>query len=192
MYTMDDVIRNNGLAGQDEEILVRRAQQKDTEAFARLYEAYFDKIYRYLALRIRNDYEAEDLTQQVFMKVMKSISSYKITGVPFASWLYRIAHNQLVDFLRQKNKKGTVTIEGLPIPDTGDDPQYMIEKQVDIDELQRAVGQLTAAQQEVLALRFTGELSIAQCAEIMGRSPGAIKALQHSAVLALRKAMMSN
>jgi RNA polymerase sigma-70 factor (ECF subfamily) len=191
LYTMDDVIRNNGLASQDEEILVRRAQQKDTEAFARLYEAYFDKIYRYLALRIRNDYEAEDLTQQVFMKVMKSISSYKITGVPFSSWLYRIAHNQLVDFLRQKNKKATVTIEGLPIRDTRDDPQYMMEKQVDIDELQRAVGQLTAAQQEVLALRFTGELSIAQCAEIMGRSQGAIKALQHSAVLALRKAMMS-
>ena len=98
---------------QDEEGLVRRAQQQDTQAFAQLYEAYFDKIYRYIALRMRNETEAEDLTQQVFMKMLHSISSYKVKGVPFSSWLYRIAHNQVVDFLRQKNKKATVDIEGL-------------------------------------------------------------------------------
>ncbi len=133
--------------------------------------------------------EAEDMTQQVFMKVLRSISSYKSKGVPFSSWIYRIAHNQVVDFLRQQNKKATVDIEGLPLPDTGDDPQQMMEKQVDIEDLKKATQRLTAAQQEVLSLRFAGELSIAQCAEIMGKSEGAIKALQHSAVLALRKAL---
>ena len=188
---MDEVKHTTSLTAQDEEILVRRAQQQDTEALTRLYEAYFDKIYRYLALRIRNNYEAEDLTQQVFMKVLKSIPSYKSTGVPFSSWLYRIAHNQLVDYLRQQNKKATVDIESLPLAHEGDDPQYKIEQQIDIDELKTAIRRLTAVQQEVLTLRFAGELSIAQCSEIMGKSQGAIKALQHSAVIALRKALMS-
>ena len=174
---------------QDEESLVRRAQQRDSQAFAQLYEAYFDKIYRYIAMRIRNEMEAEDLTQQVFMKMLHSISSYKNQGVPFSSWVYRIAHNQVVDFMRQQNKKATVDIDGLPLPDTGDDPQHIMEQQFDIEELKKAMKHLTESQQEVLALRFTGEMPIAQCAEIMGKSEGAIKALQHSAVQALKKAL---
>ncbi len=188
---MDEVIEQRSLHLQDEESLVRRAQQQDTAALAQLYEAYFDKIYRYLALRIRNECEAEDMTQQVFMKMLQSISSYKSKGVPFSSWLYRIAHTLLVDFLRQQNKKATVDIEGLPLPHTGEDPQHMMEQQVDIDELKKATKLLTGAQQEVLSLRFAGELSIAECAEVMGKSEGAIKALQHSAVLSLRKALVN-
>jgi RNA polymerase sigma-70 factor (ECF subfamily) len=187
---MDEVNAQRSKSLRDEESLVRRAQQQDTEAFTRLYEAYFDKIYRYIALRIRNETEAEDMTQQVFMKMLQSISSFKITGAPFSSWLYRIAHNQMVDFLRQQNKKATVDIEGLPLLDTGDDPQHIMEKQGDIEQLKLATQKLTAAQQEVISLRFACELSIAECASIMGKSEGAIKALQHSAVLALRKALV--
>jgi RNA polymerase sigma-70 factor, ECF subfamily len=189
---MDEVIQPRSLPLQDEESLVRRAQQKDSEAFAQLYEAYFDKIFRYIALRVRNEMEAEDMTQQVFMKMLHSISGYKSKGVPFSSWIYRIAHNLVVDHMRQQNKKATVDIDGLPLPDTGDDPQHLIEQQVDIEDLKKATQKLTQAQQEVLSLRFTGELSIAECASIMGKNEGAIKALQHSAVLALRKAMVVN
>jgi RNA polymerase sigma-70 factor, ECF subfamily len=174
---------------QDEEGIVRRAQQQDNAAFTQLYEAYFDRIYRYIVMRIRNETEAEDMTQQVFMKMLHSISSYKSKGVPFSSWIFRIAHNQVIDHYRQQNKKATVDIEGLQLPYTGDDPQHMMEKQVDLEELRKATQHLTAAQQEVLSLRFTAELSIAECAGIMGKSEGAIKALQHSAVLALRKAL---
>jgi RNA polymerase sigma-70 factor, ECF subfamily len=184
-------MEQNILPLQDEELLVQRAQQQDSEALTRIYEAYFDKIYRYLVVRVRNETEAEDLTQQVFMKVLQSISSYKSKGVPFSSWIYRIAHNQMVDFMRQQNKKATVDIEGLQLPDNADDPQQVIEQQVDVEEVKKATQKLTAAQQEVLSLRFTAEMSIAQCAEIMGKSEGAIKALQHSAVLALRKALVN-
>jgi RNA polymerase sigma-70 factor (ECF subfamily) len=189
---MDEVVEQRSLPLQDEESLVRRAQQKDAQASAQLYEAYFDKIYRYIAMRIRNEMEAEDMTQQVFMKMLQSISSYKSKGVPFSSWIYRIAHNQVIDFFRQQSKKATVDIEGLPLPSVGDDPQHMVEKQIDIDDLKKATKQLTAAQQEVLSLRFAGELSIAECADVMGKSEGAIKALQHSAVLALRKVLAGN
>ena len=189
---MDEVVEQRSLPLQDEEGLVRRAQQQDSEAFAQLYEAYFDKIYRYIVMRIRNEMEAEDIAQQVFMKMLHSISSYKSKGVPFSSWVYRIAHNQVIDYFRRQNKKATVDIEGLQLPSTGDDPQHMIERQVDIEELKKATQRLTPAQQEVLSLRFAGELPIAQCAQIMGKSEGAIKALQHSAVLALRKALVGN
>jgi RNA polymerase sigma-70 factor (ECF subfamily) len=189
---MDEVVEKRSLLLQDEEGLVRRAQQQDSEAFAQLYEAYFDKIYRYIVMRIRNEMEAEDIAQQVFMKMLHSISSYKSKGVPFSSWVYRIAHNQVIDYFRHQNKKATVDLEGLQLPSTGDDPQHMIERQVDIEELKKATQRLTPAQQEVLSLRFAGELPIAQCAQIMGKSEGAIKALQHSAVLALRKALVGN
>jgi RNA polymerase sigma-70 factor, ECF subfamily len=189
---MDEVIGQRSISLQDEESLVRRAQQRDAEAISQLYEAYFDKIYRYIALRVRNETEAEDLTQQVFMKMLQSISSYKIKGLPFSSWIYRIAHNQVVDFLRQQNKKSTVDIEGIPLPDMGEDPQHIMEQEVDIEQLKQATRKLTSAQQEVLSLRFASELSIAQCAEIMGKTEGAIKALQHSAVLALRKVLLGS
>ena len=96
---------------QDEQGLVRRAQQQDQEAFAQLYERHFDKIYRYIALKIGNRMEAEDITQQVFLKALRSISSYKWKDIPFSAWLYRIAHNQVVDYLRKKTRHPTTPLE---------------------------------------------------------------------------------
>jgi RNA polymerase sigma-70 factor, ECF subfamily len=189
---MEDIKIQSNVPVENEDVLVQRAQKLDHEAFAQLYEAYFDKIYRYISFRVHNEMEAEDITQQVFMKVLGSISSYTSRGVPFSSWIYRIAHNLVVDFVRQQNKKATVDIEGLQLFSKVEDTQTMLEKQVDAEELKKATKRLTQSQQEVLSLRFAGELSIAECARIMGKSEGAIKALQHSAVLALRKALMVN
>jgi RNA polymerase sigma-70 factor (ECF subfamily) len=78
----------------------------------------------------------------------------------------------------------------MPLQDNAEDPQHIMEQEVDVEQLNQATQKLTAAQQEVLSLRFAGELSIAECAKVMGKSEGAIKALQHSAVLALRKALV--
>jgi len=189
---MDEAPIQRSLSLQDEEDLVRRAQRQDNKAFAQLYEAYFDKIYKYVSFRVRNEMEAEDMTQQVFMKVLNSISSYKSQGAPFSSWVYRIAHNLVVDFMRQQNKKATVDIDGLQLVSPAEDPQHKIEREMDMEELKKASMRLTSLQQEVLSLRFTGELSINECARIMGKSEGAVKALQHSAVLALRKALVVN
>lgn len=174
---------------QDEESLVRRAKEHDQAALTQLYEENFDKIYRYVALKIGNKMEAEDLTQQVFLSALKSISSFKYrAGTPFSAWLFRIAHNQVVDHYRKKSKSATVALsESLPSGNT--DPQAEVEQNLDIERLALATKKLTRAQQEVISLRFAGELSIAQAARIMGKSEGAIKALQHSAIVALRKAM---
>ena len=172
---------------QDEESLVRRAQQHDQEAFAQLYEEHFDKIYRYVTLRIGNETEAEDMTQQVFLNALQSISSFKWKGIPFSAWLFRIAHNQVVDHLRKKKRTPVPLNESLASND--DNPQLVIEKKLDIEQLLLATKQLTEAQREVISLRFTSELSIAQAAKAMGKSQGAVKALQHSAIVALRKTL---
>jgi len=173
---------------QGEESLVRRAQENDQEAFAQLYEEYFDKIYRYLALRVGNEMEAEDMTQQVFLNALRSISSFKWKGVPFSAWLFRIAHNQAVDHLRRKQKRASVPLdESLS---SGDSPHATTELKMDIEQLLRATKRLTEAQREVISLRFTSELSIAQVAKVMGKSQGAVKALQHSAIVALRRTML--
>ena len=171
---------------QDERSLVRRAQKCDQEAFAQLYERHFDKIYRYTALKIGNYADAEDMTQQVFIKSLQSISSYKWRDIPFSAWLFRIAHNQVVDYLRKKSRQPTASLDNvLAISDSN--PQQTTEDRLSTEQLMSATRKLTPAQQEVISLRFAGELPIAQVAEIMGKSPGAIKALQHSAIVALRK-----
>ena len=172
---------------QDEESLVRRAQHRDQEAFAQLYEEHFDKIYRYVTLKIGNETEAEDMTQQVFLNALKSISSFKWKGIPFSAWLFRIAHNQVVDYLRSKKRTTVPLDESLVSNDNN--PQLLTEQKLDIEQLILATEKLTEAQRDVISLRFAGELSIAQVAKAMGKSQGAVKALQHSAIVALRKTL---
>ncbi len=175
---------------RDEESLIRRAQQRDQVALTQLYEENFDKIYRYCAIKIGDRAEAEDMTQQVFLNAIRSLPSYKFKGLPFSSWLYRIAHNQVVDYLRKKTRYATVPIDET-VPARKDDPSEVAELKLEIEELAAATQKLTAAQREVISLRFAGELSIAEVAKAMGKSEGAIKALQHSAIVALRKVLMA-
>jgi len=174
---------------QEEQSLVRLAQKGDKDAFAQLYEAYFDKIYRYVVIKIGNRTEAEDMTQQVFLKAYQSIRSYKWKGVRFSAWLFRIAHNQIVDFFRKQSKRPTVRLEESTVP-SSDNPLRTVESRFDIERLRTATLQLTSAQQEVISLRFAGGLAIAEVARTMGKSEGAVKALQHSAVAALRKVLL--
>ncbi len=174
---------------QGEESLVQRAQNNDQEAFAQLYEGYFDKIYRYLMLRIGNEMEAEDMTQQVFLNALQSLSSFRWRGAPFSAWLFRIAHNQAVDHLRRKKKRAAVPLDE-SLASTADTPHSATERKMDIERLLQATRQLTEMQREVISLRFSSELSIAQVARVMGKSQGAVKALQHSAIVALRRTML--
>ena len=173
---------------QDEESLVRRAQQLDQVALTQLYEENFDRIYRYIVLKIGDRTEAEDMTQQVFLNALKSISSYRFKGTPFSSWLYRIAHNQVVDYLRKKSKRPMVPLDET-ISAGGDDPERAAVKKLEAEELAEATKKLTKLQQEVISLRFGGELSVAEVAKAMGKSEGAVKALQHSAIVALRRVL---
>jgi RNA polymerase sigma-70 factor (ECF subfamily) len=138
-----------------DESLVHRAKRHDEAALTQLYEENFDKIYRYIVLKIGDRTEAEDMTQQVFLNAFKSIASYKHKGYPFSSWLFRIAHNQIVDHLRRKSRRPTVPLdEALAVG--GNDPRREAELNMDLEQLVSATRNLTAAQREVISLRFAG------------------------------------
>ena len=129
------------------------------------------------------------MTQQVFLKALESISSFKWKGVPFSAWLYRIAHNQVIDYYRrQKKRPDTLKDDAVVVSDSN--PQQVAERSLDIEQVMSATRKLTDSQREVISLRFSGGLSTSEVANIMGKSQGAIKALQHSAIVALRKALL--
>lgn len=170
---------------QRERELVRRAQQGDREAFAVLYEEHFEGIYRYIFVRIRDQAETEDLTQQVFLAALEALPSYRWRGVPFSSWLFRIAHNRVVDYMRKASKLRSSPSTDLVAAES--DPEAAVEKEIELAQLAELLEELTPLQREVVSLRFSGGLSTAEVAKVMGKSEGAIKALQHSALAALRK-----
>jgi RNA polymerase sigma-70 factor (ECF subfamily) len=146
-------------------------------------------VYRYLTLKTGSRAEAEDMTQQVFVKAYRSIRSFKWKGVPFSSWLFRIAHNLMVDFFRRQAKRPTVPLDELLVAG-GEDPMKAAELHFDVERVAAASRNLTDAQREVISLRFAGGLAIAEVAQAMGKSQGAVKALQHSAIAALRRLLL--
>ena len=174
----------------NEEYIVQQAVNGNQTAFTQLYDMYFDRIYRYIYVRLRRQDEAQDLTQEVFIKALKAIGSYKIGKTPFASWLFRIAHNQVIDHVR-KRKKGTETsLDEVP-PTVGcEDPVTMIEQKFEVAQLNAAVMELSPAQKEVISLRFIADLPIADVARILGKSEGTVKALQFAGTASLRKLLM--
>ncbi len=175
----------------DEVSLVRSAKEGDQAAFARLYEENFNRVYRYVSLRIGDRTEAEDLTQQVFLNALRAIGSFNWKGTPFTAWLFRIAHNQVVDHFRKKSRQSPAEVDD-SLPSQTGSPEKIIELNFEVARMIEATKQLTPAQREVISLRFAGELSIEEVARIVGRSEGAVKALQHSAIIALRKVLMVN
>jgi len=175
-----------GYLVQQEERLVGRAKQGEPEAFEQLYETYFDRIYRYIVIRVSNQADAEDLTQQVFLKALESIGSFRWRGVPFSSWLFRIAHNQVVDHYRKGSKRQTLPLDEENLLSDADPAAYA-EQQLRGEQLAVACKQLTDAQREVISLRFAGGLSVAETARAMDKSEGAVRVMQHGALVRLRR-----
>ncbi len=169
----------------DEETLVRLAQQYDTHAFGQLYERYVAKVYRYIAFRVGSGPDAEDLTAEVFLKAMEAMDSYRWQGAPFSSWLLRIAHNWVVDYLRRKKRHGEVPLEDYHRP-PDKEMALLIDQAMTRQEVLPVVAKLTEAQQQVVALRFAAGCSIREAAAIMGKTEGAVKSLQHNALFTLR------
>ena len=168
-----------------EETLVLSAQRGDRDAFGRLYEANVERIYRYLLARLAEPADAEDVTAEVFMQAMKSLPSYKSRGTPLLAWLFRIAHNQAINFIKKRaRRKETLLFDTAAAHDS---PEEGVLQQVRLGEVHEAMDTLTDLQCQVLNLRFAADLSIAEVASVMNRKAGAVKALQFSALRALRK-----
>lgn len=174
---------------QPEIELVRRAAGGDANAFGMLYESHLDAIYRYIFYRVSTHQDAEDLTEIVFLKAWQAVAGYQMDGIPFRAWLYRIAHNTVVDHYR--TRKETEPLEKhLAISDE----QMLLEKQVlvreEAQQLARIVGQLAPLHQHVLILRFVQGLSHAEVAEVLGKGEGAVRVLQYRALKELQALLM--
>ncbi len=170
--------------------IVKGAVNGDAAAFSQLYEIYFDRVYRYIYFKIKKQNESEDLTQEVFIKAMNAIGSYKIGEIPFSAWLFRIAHNQIIDYIRKSSRVQVSSLNEATTSLITDDPVSNAEKNIQLEELMRAIETLPPAQQEVITLRFIVGLGIAEIAQLLGKSTGTIKALQFTATESLKKKLI--
>ena len=167
--------------------LVKRAKERDPEAFGELYDEYVDQIFRYIFYKVGDFSEAQDLTGQTFLRAFENIDVYEMRDVSFSSWLYRIAHNLVVDHFRKASRRENVSIEEEPHIPATDNAIESIEESIDSQALCEALQKLTHNQREVIILKFIDNLSNAQVAEIMGISVGAVKSTQKRALLALHR-----
>ena len=170
----------------EEEILLS-ASRGDREAFGALYGLYVERIYNYVYYRTGNLHEAEDLTARVFQRAMNHIQNYKDRGVPFSAWLYRIAHNLVANWHRDRSRKQEIPLDDLPIlPTKGDHPERNLVRSQEQDALLKLIRRLPPERQTLLILKFVEDLSNAEIGAIMERSEGAVKSLYHRTLLALR------
>ncbi|MCH8870097.1 MAG: sigma-70 family RNA polymerase sigma factor [Chloroflexi bacterium] len=169
--------------------LVRMAQEGDTSSFGELYERFFDQIYRYVSFKTGSPSEAEDITGEVFVRMLESIHKFKWQGHPFSSWLFRIAHNLVVDHFRRKGKRNVVSLDNatINVEAVAVDVDSHIDTEMSMDEVRKAMVGLTVLQKEVISLRFAAGLSVAETAEAVGKKENAVKALQHAGLKKLRR-----
>lgn len=166
--------------------VIDRARNGDRAAFAELYDAHVDSVYRYLLYRVREPSDAEDLASEVFTRAFANIHRYRWQGKSFLAWLYTIARNAVTD--RRRRDRPTVDIEdAYGLAEGGPTAHERAVHGEEVDALRGAVKHLTTEQQEVLVLRFVENLSSRQVAKILGKNEGAIRALQFRALGRLRR-----
>ena len=170
--------------------LVARAQQGDRVAFATLYEQYRPLVYRFLRRRLDGaDETVEDLTEDVFVKLYEKLDRYVERGVPFTAWLYRIAHNQLVDFVRTLPRHTAQSLDVVAdVAEHNSGAEY--RGVLDRETLEPALARLTAEQRKAVELRFLQGMSVAETSAAIGRSEEAVKKLQARGLANLRRSLV--
>ncbi len=173
---------------QDETELIQKAKACDPDALSTLYERYYQSIYRYVYYRVSDTGLAEDLTADIFMKMLHGIASYSIQGVPFSAWLYRIARNRVIDHMRRRPEKPELSLEEARVENmAGSDAT--LEHALQRDELLTAIQVLTDDQKQVIILKFIQDMDNSTIAAVLGKTEGAVKSLQHRALDTLRQHM---
>jgi RNA polymerase sigma-70 factor (ECF subfamily) len=169
----------------DEAVLVQKAVGHDAEAFGKLYDMHVDRLYRHIYYRVGNEQDAEDLTQQVFLKAWQAIHRYKKRASPFIAWLMTISHNLVVDFYRTRKDKAYLEAEVLA-SDPSSSPEQTTEASLEQQRLRRAILQLGGDEQQVVILRFIEGFEFAEIASVMNKKEGNIRVILHRALVKLR------
>ncbi len=172
----------------DNEALAR-ARAGDREAFGVLYERYVQRIYNYVYYRIGHPQEAEDLTARVFYRALQHIHHYEERGLPFAAYLYRIAHNLVANWHRDQSRRKEIALDDEPWNPpraTTPSPERQVVRREEEEHLLQVIRRLPPDRQELLILKFVDRLSNAEIGQILGRSEGAVKSLYHRTLIALR------
>lgn len=171
-----------------EEALLASAAAFDETALGELYDRYESRIYSYIFRRTGDATLAEDLTAQVFLKMLEAIRSSKAWHSSFSGWLYRIAHNAVIDYYRQRDRQQLVQLEdAVSVVASDHNPVVIAETNMDANRLRAAIARLTEEQADVIGLRFLEGYSISEVAIMMDKTEGSIKALQYRAVATLRQ-----
>ena len=166
--------------------LVELAKRGDKRAVGELYRRHVDLIYRYTYARVQDVAVAEDLTAQVFLKALEGLHNYRPTGAPFGAWLYRIAHARTVDYWRGLERRREVMLaETLPADDPA--PEDLLAAKTEWDTVLGLLPELTDDQRDVIILRFLQDMSLAEVADMLDKTVGAVKALQHRALASMAR-----
>lgn len=164
--------------------LIQRAHDGDPDATAQLYRRYAQAIFRYVSYRVPDAAAAEDLTAEVFLRMVEGLPHYVSNGAPFVAWLYRIAAARVADYYRCRARRPEAVLRDTE-PDRTSSPEGALQDSEEVSALREALGQLSPEQQDILLLRFVEHKSHAEVALILGRSVTAIKSAQHRALTRL-------
>jgi len=182
---------------EKEKELVEKAK-KDPEAFGKLYDEYYSKIFGYILKRVANFEIAQDITSETFFKVLKNLWKFRWQNISFSSWLYRIASNEIANFFRKKKYK-MISFEKISEPISSNNPlieiveaQEKLERHKNFLILQEKISNLPIKYQEVISLRFFEKKPIKEISEILGKREGTIKSLLHRGLEKLRDQMPPN
>jgi len=160
---------------------VRRAQL-DRAAFAVLYRRYVDRVYGYAFYLLGDHHDAEDATERTFLAALGAVDGFRETGASFRSWLFRIAHNQIANALRSRGRSRNDSLDRVLEPAAAADPAAAVSAADDARRVRAALATLTDDRRQVLVLRFVDGLSAREIGEVLGRSEGAVRVLQHRAL----------
>lgn len=150
-----------------------------------LYEEYYDRIARYVFVHIGDKDDAEDIAGEVFLKALKSLDTYEERGVPMQAWLFKIAHNMIVDYLRKKSKLKAQEIDTDFLP-VDEDPVEIAETNIELEKVKQAMLKLSPDQRRIIGLRFMGGLASKEVASVMNKTDGAVREMQRAAIEKLR------
>lgn len=168
--------------------ILQRAIAGESSAFGLLYDEYQPAIYRFIYLKVSNREEAEDLTHHVFLSAWQHIGTFEEQGIPFSSWLYRIARNRVIDYYR--TNKHTQELDAFPeevFADLSHDTHESLHKKDLLQRVHTSLTKLPQDQHDIILFRYVQELSYDEIARIMKKNPATVRVLQHRAVAKLKK-----